>query len=351
MLSVMKIEPTEIDKFLVVIILLQQPIKIPNICITSSQIKQNLPLGKDEQFHRQGTALHLQEAGGRCVDQQGKNHVAPGTITTKINTIETGMKSSTIVEREMINWMCNLHWSTVCSFIGAPVGLACILYVLLSHKKKKDVRGKVVLITGATSGLGEVILAGRNKEKLQQVKDSLQQQKVDNAYCPGVIQLDLEKIQTLPEKVEEAVKIFGQIDILINNAGISYRGVVADTQLDVDVKLMTVNYFAQVALTKAVLSKMLTQGSGCIIGISSVQGKIAIPYRSAYAASKHAFQAFYDTLRAEIAEDNINVIVISPGYIKTNLSHNAPWTKQQNRAWIQFTVAEQILSAIIWQKD
>lgn len=268
--------------------------------------------------------------------------------------------------------MCNLHWSTVCSFIGAPVGLACILYVLLSHKKKKDVRGKVVLITGATSGLGEacagvfykagckVILAGRNKEKLQQVKDSLQQQNVDNAYCPGVIQLDLEKIQTLPEKVEEAVKIFGKIDILINNAGISYRGVVADTQLDVDVKLMTVNYFAQVALTKAVLSKMLTQGSGCIIGISSVQGKIAIPYRSAYAASKHAFQAFYDTLRAEIAEDKINVIVISPGYIKTNLSHNAVCADGSQYGSMDKTtesgmdpvyVAEQILSAIIWQKD
>nr|XP_051695739.1 dehydrogenase/reductase SDR family member 7B isoform X5 [Oryctolagus cuniculus] len=121
----------------------------------------------------------------------------------------------------------------------------------------------------------------------------------------------------------EITRCFGHVDILINNAGISYRGAVQDTTLDVDKRVMETNYFGPVALTKALLPGMLRRRQGHVVAISSVQGRIGIPFRSAYAASKHATQAFFDCLRAEVEQDEIEVTVISPGYIHTNLSVNA----------------------------
>lgn len=101
------------------------------------------------------------------------------------------------------------------------------------------------------------------------------------------------------------------------------RSEAIDTKIDVDIKIMLVNYFGSVALTKAVLPSMIQRKEGRILCIGSVQGKFGIPQRSAYAASKHALQAFCDSLRAEMSENNIKVTLISPGYINTSLSMNA----------------------------
>ncbi|XP_045634100.1 dehydrogenase/reductase SDR family member 7B isoform X4 [Ursus americanus] len=121
----------------------------------------------------------------------------------------------------------------------------------------------------------------------------------------------------------EILQCFGHVDVLINNAGISYRGAIVDTTTDVDKKVMETNYFGPVALTKALLPSMIKRRQGHIVAISSIQGKISIPFRSAYAASKHATQAFFDCLRAEMEQYEIEVTVVSPGYIHTNLSLNA----------------------------
>lgn len=118
-------------------------------------------------------------------------------------------------------------------------------------------------------------------------------------------------------------EIFGFIDILVNNGGISVRSEAINTKVDIDIKIMVVNYFGAVALTKAVLPSMIERKQGRIVCIGSVQGKFGIPQRSAYAASKHALQAFCDSLRAEMHENNIKVTLISPGYINTSLSLNA----------------------------
>lgn len=96
-----------------------------------------------------------------------------------------------------------------------------------------------------------------------------------------------------------------------------------DTKIDVDIKIMTVNYFGAVALTKAVLPSMIKRKEGRILCIGSAQGKVAIPQRSSYGASKHALQAFCDSLRAEMVEHNVKVTLISPGYVATSLSLNA----------------------------
>jgi len=192
------------------------------------------------------------------------------------------------------------------------------------------------MITGASSGLGEalahtfyssgcrIILVSRRKKELERVKtDLMNTHQTVPTYPPIVLSLDLTDINNLKDAVSKAIMVYDRIDILINNAGISYRGEVIDTNVDVDIKVMLSNYFSQVALSKIVLPYMIKQQSGHIIGISSVQGRIAIPFRSAYAASKHALQAWYDTARAELSDKNIKFTVISAGYIKTSLSLNA----------------------------
>lgn len=138
-----------------------------------------------------------------------------------------------------------------------------------------------------------------------------------------MIPLDLADLNSIPQKVQQILDIYQSIDILVNNGGISVRAEVMKTAIDVDLKVMLVNYLGTVAVTKAVLPAMVERKSGHIVCVSSVQGKFAIPQRSAYTASKHAMQAFCDSLRAEVDEHNVQVTVISPGYINTALSMNA----------------------------
>lgn len=142
-------------------------------------------------------------------------------------------------------------------------------------------------------------------------------------HPPIVLPLDLTDLNALPDKIKQVLDIHGKIDILVNNSGISVRSNVIDTKIDVDIKIMHVNYFGTIALTKAVLPSMIKRKEGRILCISSVQGKFGIPQRSAYAASKHALQAFCDSLRAEMSENNVKVTLISPGHINTSLSLNA----------------------------
>ena len=224
----------------------------------------------------------------------------------------------------------------------------------MQHKRRKTtLGGKVVMITGASSGLGEalahvfydcgckVILISRRKEELERVKNALM-----NTYHtipthpPVILPLDITNINSLQSEVGKLIEIHGQVDILINNAGISYRGEVLNTNVDVDIKVMLTNYFAQIALAKAVLPFMIKQRSGHIVCVSSVQGKISIPYRSAYAASKHALQAWCDSCRAELVDQDIKVTVVSPGYVQTALSLNALTGSGQVYGVVDKTTAE-----------
>ncbi|XP_060580242.1 dehydrogenase/reductase SDR family member 7B-like [Ruditapes philippinarum] len=235
---------------------------------------------------------------------------------------------------------------------GGTASLLYLIYWLLNNRKKTDVTGKVVLITGAGSGLGKacaevffkhgckVILAGRNVQQLQEVKSSLADQLPKHKSHLAVLQVDLADVSSLEKKGDEAVDIFGHVDILINNAGISYRGSIQDTDIDVHMKVMTVNYFGQIALTKAILPHMQQSRSGHIVAVSSVQGRISQAYRSAYAVSKHAIQAYFDCLRAEMSSSGIHVCVVSPGYIQTNLSRNAVCADGSNYGVLDKTTAE-----------
>lgn len=231
-----------------------------------------------------------------------------------------------------------LYWlmTAVCMPIAIPLVVFGLIKRAKENKHRNCLPGKVVLITGASSGLGEslahvfyragckVILAARRQDELERVrKELLSLENNDVTYPPVVMPLDLSNLNSLQEIVDKILKMHNKIDILVNNGGISVRSDVMTSAVDVDVKVMLVNYFGAVALTKAVLPSMVERKEGHIVFVSSVQGKFALPYRSAYCASKHALQAFSDSLRAEVAHKGLKVTTVSPGYIRTKLSMNA----------------------------
>jgi short-subunit dehydrogenase len=195
----------------------------------------------------------------------------------------------------------------------------------------KNLKGKIVWITGASSGIGEelayafakegafLVLSARNREKLEQVK----------AKCLTVTSTcwvqpaDLSNTSQLHTVVNTVLEQTGRIDLLINNAGRSQRSLAKETPLEIDRDMMELNFFSVVALTKLVLPQMLKNGSGHLVAISSISGKFGFPMRTAYTASKHAVQGYFESLRAELINDNIKVTIVSPGRIKTNISINA----------------------------
>ncbi|XP_034046816.1 dehydrogenase/reductase SDR family member 7B [Thalassophryne amazonica] len=218
------------------------------------------------------------------------------------------------------------------------VGALLLYRIVVRLRPGSALQDAVVVITGASSGLGKecarvfhaagarLVLCGRDTARLQHVVQELAASSPDphrHTHTPRVVIFDLAEAHTVDRAAEDILKCYGQVDVLINNAGISYRGNILDTHLSVQRAVMETNYFGPVALTQALLPSMIHQHSGHIVAISSVQGKIAIPYRSAYAASKHATQAYFDCLRAEMERCGILVTVVSPGYIRTNLSVNA----------------------------
>lgn len=191
---------------------------------------------------------------------------------------------------------------------------------------------KRIWITGASSGIGEalsrafahhgahLILSARNETELNRVAALCQEA---GAASVLIKVLDLAQHDAIPLAVEQVLRQTGKIDVLINNGGISQRARALDTRLDVDKRLMDVNYFGTVALTKAVLPSMITHQLGHIATITSLTGKFGSPLRSSYAASKHALHGFFDSLRAELVQTPIKITLICPGFIRTNVSINA----------------------------
>ena len=190
---------------------------------------------------------------------------------------------------------------------------------------------KAVWITGASSGIGEacaclfaiekanLILTASGTDALIKTQEKCIQL---GATCK-ILPYDLSDIEGIPELVEEAFNCFGSIDILFNNAGISQRGMSVDTLFEVDKRIMDINFFAPVLITKLVLPDMIQKDSGTIAVTSSITGKFGFPLRSAYSASKHALYGYFETVQAEYYDRNIRVVMICPGRVNTNISINA----------------------------
>ncbi len=188
-----------------------------------------------------------------------------------------------------------------------------------------DVRGKTVWITGASSGIGEalayafaergakLVLSARREDRLHAVAARCNTQ-VD------VVPFDMAALEGLASVAEAVLQRSGGIDIMVHNAGVGQRSTVLDTSFAVDRKLVEVNYLAPVALTKAILPSMVARGSGQFVVMSSVLGLIGAKRRSGYAASKHALHGFFNALRAELADQGIDVLLVCPGRVATEFS-------------------------------
>lgn len=192
------------------------------------------------------------------------------------------------------------------------------------------VRDRIVWITGASSGIGEalalelaslgakLVLSARRTDRLEALR----------LRCPepsrvAVLPLDVADTARANEHAETAQIPFGRVDVMVHNAGITQRSRIAETGLEVDRRIMEVNYFGVVALTKALLPSMIARQDGHFVVVSSVVGYVATPQRSAYAASKHALHGFFEALRAEERARGIAVTMIVPGYVATDITLSA----------------------------
>lgn len=190
--------------------------------------------------------------------------------------------------------------------------------------------GDVVWITGASSGIGEalahrfarrgarLILSARREERLEAVRRAC-----ENPERHTVLPLDLGRPETLGEAAREVLERCGRVDVMVHNGGISQRSLAEATALDVDRRILEVDYLGPVALTKALLPSMLERKSGRFVVVSSLVGKIGTPLRSGYSAAKHALHGFFDSLRAEVHDRGIRVTLVCPGFIHTELPLHA----------------------------
>jgi dehydrogenase/reductase SDR family member 7B len=189
---------------------------------------------------------------------------------------------------------------------------------------------KIFWVTGASSGLGEalaktlaaesarLILSGRNEAELRRV--------AADCGAPGqhlILPFDVTEFDHLPQVTEQAFTWRGQIDGLINNAGISQRSLATETDFSVYQRMINTDLLAPIALTQRVLPHMVKAKSGRIVMITSVAGKAGSPMRTAYSAAKFGLNGYAEALRCEVAMHGINVHTIAPGSIKTNVSVNA----------------------------
>jgi len=194
--------------------------------------------------------------------------------------------------------------------------------------KLKDKR---IWITGAGSGIGAamveqlagvaslLVISALEENDLQLLKSKLAHTNTRIEVLP----FDLGDPDQVKTAAEQVINRFGGVDVLINNGGISQRGLVADTLMDVDRRIMEVNFFGHIRLTKLLLPHMLEQKSGHIAVTSSMVGKFGFPLRSSYAASKHALQGYFETLGLEYYDKGIRITIALPGRIQTNISINA----------------------------
>ena len=192
-------------------------------------------------------------------------------------------------------------------------------------------QGKTIWITGAASGIGEalayeysgkkatVILSDRDEGKLNQVVSACE--KLGGIAIPAPF--DLEHSDEIIRTTARILKSFPKIDILISNGGISQRSYAIETPVEIDRKIMEINFFGAITLTKLLLPSLISEGGGKIAVTSSMTGKFGFPLRTSYCASKHAIQGYFEALRAELHDKGVKVTIISPGRVFTNISVNA----------------------------
>ncbi|XP_005814447.2 dehydrogenase/reductase SDR family member 7C-B-like isoform X1 [Xiphophorus maculatus] len=223
-------------------------------------------------------------------------------------------------------------WTTTILVVPCVVVLTAGFFYLygaiISLLSKTSVRNKVVVITDALSGLGKecagvfhrggsrLILCGKSWEKLEGLADELENASDPTAtFPPKLVLLDFGDMDSMAAAVAEVLDCYGCLDILIFNSSMKVKAPAQSLSLETDKLLMDNNYFGPITLAKGVLPSMVSRRSGHLLLVNSIQGKIAVPFRTAYAASKHAVQAFFDCLRAEVEEFGVSVSTVNHTFI------------------------------------
>lgn len=189
---------------------------------------------------------------------------------------------------------------------------------------------KVLVVTGASSGIGEalalkysqsgyaVVLAARNEQKLKQLEGRI----LEGGGDALAVVADVSRQDDCKNLINQAIRKYGRLDILINNAGISMRSLFKDLHMDVFHRLMEVNFWGTVYCTHYALPYLLESG-GSVVGVSSVAGFKGLPARAAYSSSKAAMHGFLDVLRLENRKTGVHVLLACPGFTASNIRKNA----------------------------
>ena len=191
-------------------------------------------------------------------------------------------------------------------------------------------KNKVVIITGASSGIGKalaidfakqnatVVLAARNINEIDKLANQFKEQGIS---CLAV-KTDVSREEDCKFLIDKTVEQFGKIDILINNAGISMRALFEEVEIEVIKKVMDVNFWGAVYMTKYALPYLL-KTKGSVVGVSSIAGFKGLPARTGYSASKFALQGFLEVLRIENLKKGLHVLIAAPGFTSSNIRNTA----------------------------
>jgi len=227
-------------------------------------------------------------------------------------------------------------------------------------------KDKVVIITGGSSGIGKalaekfgmegsrLLITGRNQQDLDNTVTELRSKNISVAgICSDVSKEDDNRLMA-----EEAIKLYGTIDILINNAGISMRALFSEVDLNVVRQVMEINFFGVLYATKYCLPEII-KNKGSVVGISSIAGYRGLPGRTGYSASKFALNGFLEVLRTELLHTGVNVLTACPGFTSTNIrrrsltkdgSHQGESPRDEENMMTSEEVANRIYKAVVKRK-
>jgi short-subunit dehydrogenase len=189
-------------------------------------------------------------------------------------------------------------------------------------------KDKVVIVTGGTDGIGKALVealliqgakvstCGRNHDKLYQLQTEFASAALNTVVADVSNENDCRRL------IELTIKMFGSLDVLINNAGISMRAEIKEASVEVIRKVMDINFYGTVYCTKYALPYIMEK-KGTIVGVSSIAGYRGLPGRSGYSASKHALQGWMESIRTELLESGVNVMWVCPGFTTSNIRNVA----------------------------
>jgi NAD(P)-dependent dehydrogenase (short-subunit alcohol dehydrogenase family) len=238
--------------------------------------------------------------------------------------------------------------------------LATTLVVKRLLQKPKVVNGQVVIITGASSGLGlalahrfgkaglKLVLAARNSDDLDRAREELLDAgSVANEDDILLVACDVSDKHQVSGLIAAALDSFGALDILINNAGVIEVGPAEDQTVEVYEKAMAIDFFGALYATYAALPYMLGRRDGAIINISSIGGKVAVPHLLPYVSAKFALTGFSEGLHAELRRKGIRVTTVCPGLMRTGGEAHAHFVGQvdKEKLWFQTAARTPLISA------